>query len=403
MFLGLLPLLLFRRAEVLASSFPKQFLLLGLFWLFGQTVTDVIRHTPVADYARGLSKIGMMLINFMALYILLADNRRRIILFTVGWAIGTLISVLRSTEVIAEEDSWKFGKGIAITVLIILITLLPMLRRTPLLQPSVMAGLGVLALAEQSRNLCGCCLLAAAYLALQQWMSRHNTRRTLPTAQNQIILLLTVVIVIPVIFSGYAYAASTGLLGDKAKLKYELQTRGGNVITGGRDEILVSIQAIKDSPIIGHGSWAKDRHYIDLLAINLRAVGAQKYMVKLYTTGLIPTHSHLFGGWVEAGIAGGIFWLYTIWFTLRVLGRFYMTSEPFSPLIVFFAVIFLWDVVFSPFGNERRISVPFIMILLMFAWDTATRGTEVLPKAHVRSRNAPNMGLQANIRLQTGR
>ncbi len=64
----------------------------------------------------------------------------------------------------------------------------------------------------------------------------------------------------------YAYLASSGQLGDKAQDKYEAQTRGKfGILAGGRPEVLVSWRAVLDSPILGHGSWAEDSKYSEML------------------------------------------------------------------------------------------------------------------------------------------
>jgi hypothetical protein len=57
----------------------------------------------------------------------------------------------------------------------------------------------------------------------------------------------------------YEYGASEGWLGDEAREKYLIQSSGDmGILLGGRTQILASAQAIIDSPVIGHGSRAKD-------------------------------------------------------------------------------------------------------------------------------------------------
>ena len=75
------------------------------------------------------------------------------------------------------------------------------------------------------------------------------------------------------ILQGYDIAASHGWLGAGAQTKYVEQSGSLGVLVGGRSEVLVSTQAIMDSPILGHGSWAKDFTYVDLLAARLSSAG----------------------------------------------------------------------------------------------------------------------------------
>jgi hypothetical protein len=75
---------------------------------------------------------------------------------------------------------------------------------------------------------------------------------------------------------------------------------------------------------------------------------------------LIPTHSYLFGSWVEAGIFGGIFWSFIWGFAayafLHASGR-----EPLLPLFAFASLMLMWDVLFSPLGTPTRFVAPFFV------------------------------------------
>ena len=73
----------------------------------------------------------------------------------------------------------------------------------------------------------------------------------------------------------------------------------------------------------------------------------------------------MFGAWVEAGVLGAAFWLWVLWLAGRALlnGRF--GSTHLAPLVTFAGLMLLWDVLFSPFGAERRFITPFYIALLM--------------------------------------
>ena len=58
-----------------------------------------------------------------------------------------------------------------------------------------------------------------------------------------------------------------GELGDDAQLSMKSQSRGKlGLLIGGRPETLVSVRAALDSPLLGHGSWAQDPKYVEMLA-----------------------------------------------------------------------------------------------------------------------------------------
>src|SRR5512146_2090543 len=82
--LVLFPFLLRHRGRILWMGPPKTLIVLGLFWLSGQIVTDVIRSIPFEDFSRGWSNIGIFLLEFSVIYLLVIKSERRVLLFALG-------------------------------------------------------------------------------------------------------------------------------------------------------------------------------------------------------------------------------------------------------------------------------------------------------------------------------
>ena len=164
----------------------------------------------------------------------------------------------------------------------------------------------------------------------------------------------------------YGYGASRGWLGYEAEDKYLMESSGDlGILLGGRTEILGSAQAIFDSPLIGHGSWAKDPKYADVLA---SALGTHGYEVQReYENDLIPSHSYIMGAWVEAGFVGAIFWVWALTLTVRALIKTQGTNSAWTLLIAFVGFNLLWNIPFSPFGAEARLYAAYDLALMMFA------------------------------------
>lgn len=195
----------------------------------------------------------------------------------------------------------------------------------------------------------------------------------------------------------YSYLAANGILGQQALDKYQEQERLGlGLLLGGRVESLVSTRAIADSPIIGHGSWASDVYYSTMLVEELRARGEiVRNEDPPPSGGVIPSHSYLFGAWVESGMLGGAFWIYVL--CLSVLGLYasFHVDPRLRPLIVFTVMGMLWNVLFSPFGAERRFFVPVELLILLWA----IRAMSAVPRRQVSP-----MGVQLrNARLRNAR
>lgn len=367
--IGLLPFLLLARGRMLAGPLPRTFLLLAFAWLLAQVVTDMVRATPFVDYSRGWSKIAFSMLNFMAIYLLTYGNRQRLVLFGLGIVFGGYLAFLINPSEYSIAQPWKFGVGEPTTLLFAIIVLWYPIVRIPLMPTLFICAVGALNLYLGSRSLAGITIVTALYILLQHIVARRQAVPARFSPLRSLAFLLFGLMVTSAFLNLYGVVASQGLLGEFAREKYESQSTGVfGILFGGRTEIFVSTQAIADSPIIGHGSWAKDPRY-SVLLLELDNLG---YEVNQYLaeSELIPTHSHLFGAWVEAGIVGAIFWLWLAFLAFRVMSNLFLVREPLSPLITLVGFLLIWDILFSPFGAQRRVITPYYAVLLMFAWDT---------------------------------
>lgn len=361
----MLPILFYAHGQRLRSGLPMIFILLTFLWLFGQVATDIVRATVFQDYARGWAKIAFTLVNFCALYLLLYGHRRRLILFAIGLAAGGLIRYFVIPNMYAEGLPWKFGYGEPTTWFLVLLAaaVVSHKRLGPFVASGILVGAAALNIFMGFRSLGGICFLAACFLFVQtRWGQRLAGIRTKP---RQVVLIGIVLVIAGVgVFQMYDYTARSGLLGEDAQEKYESQAFGEyGLLVGGRVEMLVSSRAILDSPFLGRGSWAKDYEYSSLLNELKRQAG--------YVTGaedeegLIPTHSHLLGAWVEAGLLGAVFWAWVLSLPIRVLLRPNSVMNRLTPLMAFFAFLLIWDIFFSPYGAERRFMTPYYAVIMM--------------------------------------
>jgi hypothetical protein len=361
----MLPMLLLRFGRRLGARLPLIFIIFATLWLFGQIATDMVRETAFRDYARGWAKIGFTLINFCSLYLLLYGHPNRLILYAAGLATGGMIAYFLNPNYYAADYPWKFGFGAPITWIFILSAVAAIERRRtgPYIACGILAGAAALNVFMGFRSLGGVCFLAACYLFAQaRWGHRLASLRT---RSVRIFLIGALVMAAGVVvIQLYDYTAKSGMLGEEDRKKYQIQVSGTyGLILGGRGEILVSGRAILESPLIGHGSWAKDFEYSSLLNELRRQAG--------YITGtddeegLIPTHSHLLGAWVEAGFLGAIFWTWVLSLPTRVLFRMSGMKDYLTPLTVFVAFLLIWDVFFSPYGAESRFLAPYYVVVMM--------------------------------------
>lgn len=357
--LCLIPVLLWFRQGWRPGRTMLTLLLVGVFWLIGQGATDLIRETPFADWSRGISKIVFLMLNFIGMVLLLGTSRRLWILFSLGLAAGLIIMIPSQGMVLTDLDGWKFGGGYGIGLLVVTLSVLPK-RMGRLWAPlAALMLFAAVSIYLGGRSLAGIALVSSGYLIFNH-LSMHlaGSSPYRPAA-----MALALIVSGAGIFQAYQYSALSGLLGPEMKSKYEKQIRRGegNLIRGGRTESEVSLIAIADSPVIGHGSWAKSSKY---------AAMAEQRAAQTGTTGvrrednLIPTHSHLMGAWVEAGILGCLFWATLAWLCLGTLLKRAPRLDKVLPIASFALTSLLWDIPFSPFGAQARMTVALCMGLV---------------------------------------
>lgn len=381
---ALLPFLVIRYGRRLAARLPRMAIALLVVWLLAQIATDLIRNSALEDYARGWALIGFTLINFCALYLLLAGKPKRLVLFTAGAALGGIAAYLLAPNEYALGDPWKFGYGNEVSWLLVLIAVaFAKGRRFVRLWPAAVLLLAVALLNVYMgfRSAGGIAFLASCYLAAQVlWRPRSKPTRNRPL---QLVMLVSVVVASAWgAVQLYEHSVQAGWLGEEARQKYEMQAAGEyGLILGGRSEILVSGRAVLDSPVIGHGSWAKDCRYASLY-IEIRQ-RAGYYPGEGNEECLIPAHSHLMGAWVQAGVLGAVFWMWVLTLPVRTLARLYTIPERLVPLVALLAFLLIWDIFFSPFGGERRFIIPFYIVLMM---SFLPAGARMLPSRRLRWR-----------------
>jgi hypothetical protein len=338
-------------------------ILFGLLWLLNQIATDLIRNIPIVDYYRGWAKIGVTLIHFSTLYLIINNNKKRLIVFILGLCVGDLLGFIFNPNIYALDYPWKFGVGGPLTIIIVVIAGL-IYKRSIFLCNTLLGFASAINLYMDFRSLSGICFLTIIYLSIQYQLMVKN-KQNANLSLRQIILLISVLTLASFTFlKGYEQLAKHGFLGDIAQKKYIWQSSGDlGIIVGGRSEILVASRAILSSPIIGYGSWAKDYYFSDLLNNIMRSMGySQRASNELE---LIPAHSHFFGAWVESGIFGAMFWGFILALIARALVMNHKEEKLYIPLLIFISFHLLWDVLFSPFGADQRFTTPFNIIFLM--------------------------------------
>jgi hypothetical protein len=350
----------------------KQFYFFVILWLIEAVITDVIRGTSSYDCMRGWSKIVFFALNFTAIRYLYRNDLRLITLFCVFFGAACALKVYLGLSDIKFNDGlfgsgWKFGYGGVFTYMMFLLGgALATDNSTRVAGRLLPFGAPFVSLLLNARNMFGTSALAALVGLLLAGRKRAVGRSTI------LVLCLGGVLGGIGLISVYQYAASNGILGEKAAIKYQsqnLQSLGVlGVIVGGRSEMLAAVPAIIESPIIGHGSYARDLNYVIMGLVNLQEEGANSRVGNINPDNdLIPTHSHLLGAWVESGILGAVFWVWVLWQALRGIYGTLRCPSPYIAVLMLILINILWNVLFSPFGLERRVDTAAYIYLAILA------------------------------------
>ena len=357
--LAALPLALVRHPDRLKRKPVPAILALGVVWLISQIVTDLVRHSAPEDYLRGWTKITLMLVSFTVLWIVVCRSFRRFVLYGIGTAVGGILTLYIHPTDDMLDSPWKFGLAGPITVLVV-VAVACLAKRSYLGILVPMAAMAVVHSFANTRSLALLCLLSAGYTVFQMSMARRQKRM----GAGRLVLLAGVAICCVYGFMlVYTHYAEQGVFGQYAQRKLEAQSGDGGLLLGGRSESLASTQAIMDSPLLGHGSWAHDAAYIAIMQEKRAELGYKNFQNSVKDD-LIPTHSHIFGAWVEAGLLGAVFWLYVLVYAVRSLAKV-SGAEPWLLLFAYQGFGLVWDIFFSPISPERRFTTPYLIVAMI--------------------------------------
>jgi hypothetical protein len=176
-----------------------------------------------------------------------------------------------------------------------------------------------------------------------------------------------------VVVAGLRVATSADLLPEGLQRKTEAQLNNPfGLLFGGRPDTATAVYAITKRPLLGYGTTNVNPEillfYRELNAsvlsnlIRPDAAAAIAY-TREWSLGT-PSHSHLFGAWVDAGVLAALCWLFYLWIAIYVLQRSFFWRHPFQPLFVFVSLLILWDTLFSPGPHRMDVAIRFTVLML---------------------------------------
>ncbi len=366
--LAMLPVLLLTRGR---RAFDRQYLwfyILAGGWLLGTQIADIYNGIPAFNRMKGTARVIFFILDFMVLAILMNNRTRKILVFALSLAALLFLGSLEFSYDFLLQ--WKFGLSHALAMLALLVSAYFYKRRRYWICFAITLLLAALNFRYGFRSQLVIHVVAAVLILpiFDRAQTLAGGARGTPNTVRVLVLLAMAGGVTYAANAAIKYAAEKGIFDEATNAKFQTQSEGDyGVLVGGRPETLVAIQAIRDSPIIGHGSFPFGLKYMQLKQdIQYEHGYSDTDEPEESDYPVIPTHSHLTMAWVEGGILGGICWIYILVLVLRAVLRLTTLRPQLAPLYSYLLVNFLWDILYSPFGSVNRMRAAFFILLSYF-------------------------------------
>jgi O-antigen ligase len=346
-------ILLYGDKKIFSSWLVKGLLVAGFMTILGYVITDVSLGTKLEQLLKGWARIIFVLINAIALIIIAAHHRNSIWWFVIGIAIGGICYLYVQG---VPWTIWKLGYGENISLLIIASTVLLPFR----IAIVVLLALGLIHIGLDYRNLGAACLVVAAIV----WSRVGSPEKVVNDFAHMSKLILLGMLTLFILVT--ALIVTQDEYADRRSESNAGRTAG----------ILVSIDAIMDSPFIGYGSWTENTELARKLKKEVdRRTPAQNRKFASHGKNF-RSHSQFLQSWVEAGILGVAFFLFyaciLIWGFYRL--AFTRALDRFTALYLYVVIVSLWHLLASPFGGEMRVHITLaIATLFMLTYEKTWR------------------------------
>jgi len=340
-------------------------------WLVGTVISDYVNQSDTIDALKGAFFIVMMMLLIPPIYSLLYDKPERVLLYFVGTGISGLYShFFAATDFIKEtmaSDVYRFYAYAAFGSVFVYIFYFKGKKNLAIFIREVIA---ILTLFHASRNYFLTTTIAAVLLLYINKIKGSTQQRVISFRKKVPTLLVAGLIGVLMVDVVYEELASSGVLGQAAFDKYMTQKQTGNIVQGGRMATFMGIELIKQKPITGWGSYAKDtwgfmsNYYYQH---NIDDITSPELEYEL------PAHSYIVGAWMQNGILGGVFWIFIIVLVWKIFKSGCLLHEPrILGMMMYLFVGLLWDWAFSPFGDRMRFL--FIMLSMLVIYDYDQKG-----------------------------
>lgn len=312
--------------------------------LAAYVVSDLYRGSTPHDMARGWGRMVFLAIDLLAIVYLLGCSAQNFSRLFLGIQAGAAAAAFIHGALFG--DIWKFGIGIPLTVVVLMLA-----SRGGLVAAGLAAGvMGLVHFVMDFRSLGMICLLVAVFTGVQLF---PRTWRSW---------------VVPVGLAAGLAAVSVVYQFTQAD-REERRSSRSNIDRSAM--VLAATEAFKESPFIGHGSWFNRSDVIDNYLL-IRDAAAKEADIGGFAgpneeVEGVALHSQMLVALAEGGLFGAAF------FIVFTLGLVWGLREQVivqewrsaAPLRVFVLCLAFFNVFLSPFSGAHRVGIALAAGLLV--------------------------------------
>ena len=344
--------------------FAAMFVFTALCYVF----FDVINQGITASTLKRAGSYILLGAEFLVIAWLISKNRSRMFAALLGFCLSFFIVYIFGISIPNNNFHnipWLVGMGKAMTIItFISMVCLPRLRYVFI---SLIIILIIIHIMMGSRHLF---LLTSSALFLFIFSEIFGSKTPQKFHFRQLGLIVVLLVgIISLVWVSYLSLSAINIVPQNIANKMEHQMNSPyGLISTARPDVAAAVIGVAKKPLTGYGSGVVDRDiFRNFNKFYYRGddniVSKQMLLIDQWESS--PSHSHLFGAWVDAGFLASIAWILVVLFTAKILIQASFYRTPLTPLTLFASLTMLWDVIFSPGPN--RIEVGLILALLFMA------------------------------------
>lgn len=346
----------------------RTFFTLACVWLLGVLIADFYNESTLENCLKGAFNVVFLILLIPFSYWTLHDKPERMLTFLAGAAISSYVAFLLFGSGYESEVSNIVWGYYAIQYLFVAAAAFLYFsghRKAGCVTLFMYGFYGLFNLSRYTFLLYTLDVIILFSIGKVTERNRRARRRAL--YRHALFLVLCLCAAFGGIRAVYSGLAAGGMLGKYAQEKYRSQAETVLGIASGRVDFFEAGYAIIANPLMGYGSFAIDK---DNVVNRFREKVGLERATNRGVTGInksLPTHSYLFGAWVQSGILGMLIWLWAFIILVKFLTRYLLYRPRLVLLNLALASMTLWDILFSPLSSRPIVVFSMTFFIIQYS------------------------------------